>query len=107
MTFNLLNELKDKVMLNIAKVLSERENNNLKIDLVEFRYEVGSEFTYNCFEFELLNKDTDELVANVTFNNVNGNHITIYKKFSDKKEYIIREPIKMSEFKTALAEFLK
>ena len=107
MTFNLLNELKDKVMLNIVKVLSERENNNLKINLVEFIYQVGSQFTYNCFEFALLNKDTDELVANVTFNNVNGNHIIIHKKFSDKKAYIIREPIKMSEFKTSLAEFLK
>ena len=107
MEFNLLNELKDKVMLDIAKVLSEIENNNLKIDLVEFRYEVGSEFTYNCFEFALLNKDTDELVANVTFNNVNGNHITIHKKYSDKKEYILREPLMMNKFKRALAEFLK
>ena len=61
----------------------------------------------NLHIITLSDKDSGEEVCNIAFNNVNGDHITISKSFSDKEAIIIRKPIKMSEFKTALSGFLK
>ncbi|MDA3053497.1 hypothetical protein [Campylobacter sp. JMF_03 NE3] len=107
MEFNLLNELKDKIIHTIEIVLFANGNKNLKIELVDFRFQAGKDFTYNGIEIDLLDKNTNEKVCNIVFNNVNGEHITISKRFSNKEAIIIREPIKMSDFKFALSGFLK